>query len=105
MSDYHARIMNVAVPSTAPDSSAYRLGHRDARHAAAEIASEAEGRIITLEAAVERLTARIPDPDDLRWAADQATLHAEAHPRERTNEHRDRAKRLRAALPGEEGTK
>ena len=53
MSDYHGRIMNIS--ATVPDevlngtgsvrietSLAYKLGHRDARHAAAEIAIEAD---------------------------------------------------------------
>lgn len=45
MSDYHARIINIPKPGDAPDSSAYNLGHRHARHAAAEIALEAEAEV------------------------------------------------------------
>lgn len=45
MSDYHARIMNIPANGKEMDSTAYRLGHRDARHAAAEIALEAEAEV------------------------------------------------------------
>jgi uncharacterized small protein (DUF1192 family) len=56
VNNYAARIMNIPCNSNDYD---HKVGHRDARHAAAEIASEAEGRIITLEAEVERLTAEL----------------------------------------------
>ena len=46
---YHQRIMNIPAYDDAPFE--YKEGHRDARHAAAEIASEAD-------AEVERLRAR-----------------------------------------------
>ena len=58
MSDLHAKIMNLQCnepdlnrTSVAP---AYRLGHRDARHAAAELAATIDNRIEALEAALAR---------------------------------------------------
>lgn len=42
---FHSRMMNIRVGSNlsfGPGASAYKLGHRDARHAAAEIALEAD---------------------------------------------------------------
>ena len=59
MSDLHQRIMNMSMPTTAPNSSAYRLGHREARHAAAEMVLAAADRIEALEAEVERLRADV----------------------------------------------
>lgn len=53
MADYHARIMNLGAAFI---DGAYLDGHRDARHAAAEIAVEADARIEALEAEVERLS-------------------------------------------------
>ena len=58
MSNYHGRIMNI--PSDVegmsnPSRVIYRTGHRDARHAAAEIAAEAEGVIGELHDALEAL--------------------------------------------------
>lgn len=57
--DYHARMMNIAA---VPDfllpiggESAYKTGHRDARHAAAEIALEANAEIARLTAERDRL--------------------------------------------------
>lgn len=59
-SNYHGRMMNIAVvlrqmleTTTNPyldDVETYKLGHRDARHAAAEIAAEADVRIAALDA-------------------------------------------------------
>ena len=54
--DYHGRIMNIECLPPArmnqhpvdPECSAYRIGHRDARHAAAEIACEAQAEIARL---------------------------------------------------------
>lgn len=49
MSDYHGRIMNIERDpmkvASAPAGSAYFFGHRDARHAAAEIANDAQREI------------------------------------------------------------
>jgi hypothetical protein len=50
VSDYHARIMNIPCEKRG----LYAQGHRDARHAAAEIALEAE-------AEAERLTAELTE--------------------------------------------
>lgn len=60
MSDYHGRIMNLSVSldkqalacETVGDMVVYVKGHRDARHAAAEIALEADAQ---LEAAAEKI--------------------------------------------------
>ena len=54
MSNYHARIMNIPAYPDAPLE--YREGHRDARHAAASVALEAETDIVWLRAEVKRLT-------------------------------------------------
>ena len=58
MSDLHAKIMNLECnepdlnrTSVAP---AYRLGHRDARHAAAELAAAHQARIEALTAALAK---------------------------------------------------
>ena len=71
MSSYHGKIMNIP---TRPDAAiedqlqartdtdlvmAYKIGHRDARHAAAEIANEADQRIAELEAQLAAANARI----------------------------------------------
>jgi hypothetical protein len=49
MSDYHGRMMNI--PATEWGAS-YKHGHRDARHAAAEVALEADAEIAALRAVV-----------------------------------------------------
>jgi hypothetical protein len=54
VSNYHARIMNIPVDL---DDWKYKVGHRDARHAAAMIALEAQ-------AEVERLTAELNQSRD-----------------------------------------
>ncbi len=53
--NFHGRIMNIAASRLAlrdaesvSAKQAYSLGHRDARHAAAEIANEADARIAEL---------------------------------------------------------
>jgi uncharacterized small protein (DUF1192 family) len=57
MNDLHQRIINIPIPyDDAPFE--YREGHRDARHAAAEIAAEGDARIEALETEVERLEAQ-----------------------------------------------
>lgn len=62
--DYHDEIMKLAVTKAVPDirreaayniETGYAIGHHDARHAAAEIANEADTRIAELEAENERL--------------------------------------------------
>ena len=68
MSDLHAQIMNI--PCDRPDTSAmgkataYKLGHRDARHAAAEMALSSV--TLTLSAAMQ-----LPEVRELRDAATQ----------------------------------
>ena len=52
--DYHGRIMNLrSNPDAVSDT--YMTGHRDARHAAAEIATEADRTIAALVDALENL--------------------------------------------------
>jgi uncharacterized protein YceH (UPF0502 family) len=62
MSNYHGQIMNLPVSqvtfslcNNAKEQSAYMAGHRDARHAAAELAIQADQRIDELEAKVIEL--------------------------------------------------
>ena len=50
--DLHAKIMNIkadtrSVPRTGSKAFAYKMGHRDARHAAAELAMSAENLAYT----------------------------------------------------------
>ena len=52
MSDLHGLIMNIRAKT---HERSYLHGHHDARHAAAELALEADARITALEAEVERL--------------------------------------------------
>jgi hypothetical protein len=64
MSNYHGRMVNIQAkhyPIDSPEwldpaeEHGYRIGHRDARHAAAEIANEADTRIEELESQLEPL--------------------------------------------------
>lgn len=72
MSDLHAQIMNI--PCDRPDTSAmgkataYKLGHRDARHAAAEMALSSATP--TLEAAMQ-----LPEVRALVEVAQMASEH------------------------------
>ena len=50
MNNFHGRMMNIRDGADGADSIEYKRGHRDARHAAAEIANEADNRIAELEA-------------------------------------------------------
>ena len=69
MSSYHNRIMKIQDIAKVQNkdifngavmrSSAYRKGHKDARHAAAEIALEADARIAQLEEIISQDTRRI----------------------------------------------
>ena len=55
---YEQRIMNIPAKwdgPRGPDATAYLEGHRDARHAAAEIVLEADAEITRLRAENERL--------------------------------------------------
>ena len=58
MSSLHADIMNLPVKMSVPEFRGealrgYKVGHRDARHAAAELAIAADSRIEELEAALK----------------------------------------------------
>ena len=60
MSNYHGRVMNI--PSDVegmsnPSRVIYKTGHRDARHAAAEIAAEADGLVEDLCEALDDILA------------------------------------------------
>ena len=56
--DYHGRIMNLKLEKywevPIEDDFSYKMGHRDARHTAAEIAIEADRKIKELEAKIEQ---------------------------------------------------
>lgn len=70
MSNFHARIMNLQrdveanFPTGCGEAMAYKLGHCDARRAAAEIANEADAKIAELLA---RLSAAEADAERYRW--------------------------------------
>ena len=61
--DYHGRIMNIEVDVASMAAAgkprslrfAFKAGHRDARHAAAEIANEADATIAAKAAEIARL--------------------------------------------------
>lgn len=54
--DLHSKIMNIpTVVGTYNDEFCYKLGHRDARHAAAELSLKAEARIEELEEVLKGL--------------------------------------------------
>ena len=62
MSSYHGRIMNITSDvegMSNPSRVIYKTGHRDARHAAAEIAAEADGVIDELYDALENVRAAL----------------------------------------------
>jgi hypothetical protein len=71
MSNYSARIMNLPAYPDAPFE--YKEGHRDARHAAASIALEAETDIVWLRAEVGRLQ-RQRERLDCRYAGQYAEM-------------------------------
>lgn len=48
--NFHGRMINIRDNADDEALSEYKRGHRDARHAAAEIANEADARIAELEA-------------------------------------------------------
>jgi len=54
--DLHSEIMNIpTIVGTYNDEFCYKLGHRDARHAAAELALKADARIDELESVLSKL--------------------------------------------------
>ena len=60
--DLHSDIMNIRVDEQdlrenlpGPSFAAYKVGHRDARHAAAELSLKADARIEDLEQALEHI--------------------------------------------------
>lgn len=54
--DLHSEIMNIpTIVGTYNDEFCYKLGHRDARHAAAELALKADARIEELETVLKEL--------------------------------------------------
>jgi REP element-mobilizing transposase RayT len=54
--NYHARMMNIQFPKYATTPMTYETGHRDARHAAAEIANEADAEIKRLQTQLDQIT-------------------------------------------------
>lgn len=77
MSNYHNQIMNIQMPEDGrikynldeqPDITdviAYKFGHRDARHAAAEIAAQADEEIDSLKVANSELRGQL----DREWSS------------------------------------
>jgi len=58
----HNEIMNIQErKGTYNDEYCYKLGHRDARHAAAELSLKAEARIEELEAEIDKLKRDVKD--------------------------------------------
>lgn len=59
MSNYHGKVMNVPIKynKAASKHAYYKVGHRDARHDAAEITAEADAEIDRLRARVAELEA------------------------------------------------
>jgi hypothetical protein len=58
--NYHGRIMNIST-FLVPDEG-YRIGHRDARHAAAEIANEADAEIERLRGLLRDVRSEVAMP-------------------------------------------
>jgi hypothetical protein len=74
VSNYHARIMNIPVDL---DDWKYKVGHRDARHAAAMIALEAQAeveRVRARGAELGRLVRYLLENDPNDSAADGVTV-------------------------------
>lgn len=70
--DLHSEIMNIpTIVGTYNDEFCYKLGHRDARHAAAELALKADARIEELEEMlrwyVEEDEINEGDPENEYW--------------------------------------
>lgn len=65
--NYHQRMMNIPLGDLIADSGQYRNGHRDARHAAAEIANEADAEVERLREVMAGVRARL-NPDYKPWA-------------------------------------
>jgi hypothetical protein len=78
VSDYHDKIMHVHYRRSAEklmfadarETNAYKEGHRDARHAAAEIATEADSEIAKLRCEIQDLTAQLEEETELRQGAE-----------------------------------
>lgn len=60
--NYRQRMMNIPLGDLIADSGQYRNGHRDARHAAAEIANEADAEVERLREVMAGVRARL-NPD------------------------------------------
>jgi len=112
--NYHGRIMNIErdpmLVAGAPTDAAYFYGHRDARHAAAEIASKADAEIDRLRAEIALLTDANRHQDEMicEQAAQIARLREAlaiiAHPVNIGKlYHMDAVTQARAALSQESG--
>lgn len=107
-SNYHGRMMNIAVvlrqmleTTTNPyldDVETYKLGHRDARHAAAEIAAEADARIASLETQLAAAQERERDFAEWVW---QAVYHEQREAGEFRDDAKAEADRVVARIRGE----
>jgi hypothetical protein len=70
---YHAKMMNLA-HTEATCTLSYGMGHRDARHAAAEIANEADNEIADLRLALREM---LQVQDGVPMMGTEATRRAE----------------------------
>ena len=84
--DYHGRIMNVEVDVASMAAAgkprslrfAFKAGHRDARHAAAEIANEADAEIARITAAKDAEIARLREALRLVVAYDEMAIDCDS---------------------------
>jgi hypothetical protein len=113
MRDFHGRMMNIQPPIDWNEGIGitmrvgYKTGHRDARHAAAAIANEADAEIARLTAERDAATAALAAEreraakltDALEWYADEIMAYSVTQMSEpRSAVHADRGRRARAAL-------
>lgn len=93
--DLHGQIMNLRMPTTiglveTNPAIAYKLGHRDARHAAAELAAKAD-------ACIEALRALLRGNEYRSISGDSPAWHMKSMPRDADL---DRAREALEALDG-----
>lgn len=108
MSDLHGQIMNL--PAKAPDSfgigaqfeQCYKVGHRDARHAAAELAAAHLAALRALADEFDRLAARHGWAVGAEPAGTASDASQQGDAAGRAKAYRDCAARLRAVIDGGE---